>query len=290
MEQELKKQAESLKQSKQSVQPADEKAAHEGRNSPPQEFTLVPSKQPVRIASAGIFNDTLPLLQYIEREGVNLDEVDQYGGTLLTRACASNDKEDGSVITSLLFNKANVNKPDKGNRTPLIWASFSGNQYAVKQLLNHRAHVDCADKNGRTALIYASKNGYRTILELLVRHHANVDNKDKDGRTALMHASRKGKIKTVQKLVELGADITVVDTKKKETAFQLADRYKRKAVKGYLEQELLEAKKFAEDNEKAKHDKDSLLDKLDNDKENEGFVLVKRHGPTDLSIVICAKA
>eukprot|EP00928_Gymnodinium_smaydae_P010748 TRINITY_DN14044_c0_g2_i1.p1 TRINITY_DN14044_c0_g2~~TRINITY_DN14044_c0_g2_i1.p1 ORF type:complete len:650 (-),score=87.78 TRINITY_DN14044_c0_g2_i1:551-2500(-) len=68
--------------------------------------------------------------------------------------------------------------------TPLMLASFAGNNPCVELLLKHKASVDETNVYGRTALSIAAARGQRRIVSTLITAKANVDIRDTWGQTA----------------------------------------------------------------------------------------------------------
>jgi ankyrin repeat protein len=71
---------------------------------------------------------------------------------------------------------ANVNQQDVHKRTPLHYASYSGNSVVVEQLLGAGADVDATDVDDLTPLHYAVAGKVPELIEILYRHGANMDN------------------------------------------------------------------------------------------------------------------
>jgi len=83
------------------------------------------------------------------------------------------DKDDLSVVKSILEYGTNVNAKDTFGATALIHASNSGNKDIVECLLLNGANVNTIDLSGYTPLIVAAKNGYQDIVNLLLEHGAD---------------------------------------------------------------------------------------------------------------------
>ncbi|MCP4135544.1 MAG: hypothetical protein GY754_31535 [bacterium] len=83
--------------------------------------------------------------------------------------------------------------------TPLILASYNGNQLSVKQLIKSGAKLNIKDNNGWTALMHASnyyyeqnKERFINVVRQLLSAKASVKIKNKEGKTALDIAINKG--------------------------------------------------------------------------------------------------
>ena len=131
---------------------------------------------------------------------------------------------DKKIITDRVAEKTNY-------WTPLCFASFIGNRFAVENLINKKANVNYKDANGQTPLILASISGNIEILELLLRHeNININEKDINNLTALIHASAEGNIETVKYLVEKGCEME----SDQQNALDFAIFYGHKEVITYL--------------------------------------------------------
>ena len=71
------------------------------------------------------------------------------------------------MINLLLDRGADINHRDLGRLTPVIRASWNGQQAAVALLIERGADVSAEDDFGNTALTYALANEYLEIVALL---------------------------------------------------------------------------------------------------------------------------
>ncbi len=165
----------------------------------------------------------------------------------------SRSKEDNDFITALTFRhntsvsvsidkfwiKKEIDKKiitdrvaEKTNYwTPLCFASFIGNRYAVENLINKKANMNYKDANGQTPLILASISGNIEVIELLLKQkNININEKDNNNSTALIHASAEGNIETVKYLVENGCELE----SDQQNALDFATFYNHKEVIDYL--------------------------------------------------------
>jgi hypothetical protein len=93
--------------------------------------------------------------------------------------------------------------------TPLIAASFNGQNEEVKRLIATKANFDTKDKIGWTALMVASDMGQQEVVQTLINAGADVNARNAYGATALMRASREGSIEVVRILIGAKADVNV---------------------------------------------------------------------------------
>lgn len=177
----------------------------------------------------------------------DINAVDEYGETPLTRSILNNNPE---LCQILIDNGADVNKANRWQNTPLsLYAFFSGNKncapmiqnlLAVKDidvdkktnqgktafewaltpqnnffneaallLLFQRSHVDWSMKlNYRNLLQFAVFFGFTSLVKyILSQKKINIDDYDGGGVTALTSAVVQGHPDVVLALIEAGADV-----------------------------------------------------------------------------------
>ncbi|CAG0887427.1 unnamed protein product [Darwinula stevensoni] len=85
-----------------------------------------------------------------------------------------------NILLFLLYSKADLNAQDFQGMTPLMLATFHGNENCVKALLYYAEHtsvqfrIDAQDIHGDTALHIAVRWGFQGIVSLLLDAGANV--------------------------------------------------------------------------------------------------------------------
>jgi ankyrin repeat protein len=118
----------------------------------------------------------------------------------------------------------------KGNNTPLMYATYTGNKEILQFLLDNGANINiCCDDNSSSALTIAVNNKSFDIVELLINHGADVNHKyfmpltwDKiddsafygqrnKGTTILMVASANGYNDLIKLLLKNNANIDDYD-------------------------------------------------------------------------------
>ena len=104
-----------------------------------------------------------------------------------------------------------VEKKDKFDRTPLLWAAENGYKAVVKLLLEKGAELEAKDSfYSRTPLLYAAENGYEAVVKLLVEKGANLEARESMyRRTPLLWAVENGHEAVVKLLLEKGAKLEV---------------------------------------------------------------------------------
>jgi ankyrin repeat protein len=126
--------------------------------------------------------------------GARQELRNRYGGTALHHAA---DRGHAGVVRLLCaVPGAQVDARDGSGFTPLIYATFAGRGYAVRELLACGARQELQDEHGMTALHYASLEGRASVVELLLciapGAAAALALRNKDGATPLKLAIRAG--------------------------------------------------------------------------------------------------
>ena len=75
-----------------------------------------------------------------------------------------------TVTPLLLEADAQIDAQNDCGGTPLIWASASGKEAAVRELLKGNPNLDLEDEDGKTALDYARQIKHQSIVDLIVDH------------------------------------------------------------------------------------------------------------------------
>ena len=75
-----------------------------------------------------------------------------------------------TVIPLLLEADAEIDAQSNDGWTPLILASYYGEEAAVRELLKGKPNLHLKDKSGKTALDYAREKNRQSIVDLLVDH------------------------------------------------------------------------------------------------------------------------
>jgi uncharacterized protein len=107
----------------------------------------------------------------------------------------------------LLFLKAGMAADTRDERgwTPLMAASFQGNEAAAKMLIENGADPQARDRSGYVALHWAALKGALPVVELLAPR-VDCNAKSQSGLTPLLQAAAEGHAPAVRMLVAAGAD------------------------------------------------------------------------------------
>lgn len=125
-----------------------------------------------------------------------------------------------------------VNAPERGGKTFLMFAAEGGQIETSKLLLDNGALIDMQDNNGLTALMYGARKGHVQVLDFLIERGADKDIADTQGETALMYAADNDRFESLKTLVEAGADIDIV-ANNGYTAFLYTIRASAKRPEGF---------------------------------------------------------
>lgn len=90
--------------------------------------------------------------------------------------------------------------------TPLMHASFLGEDERVKKLLSEGANVNAVSPDGSTALIYAAASDNPGVVEILISHGAKVNARMKHDGNALTTAVLTDHVQNARILLKAGAN------------------------------------------------------------------------------------
>ncbi|PGH18096.1 hypothetical protein AJ79_00724 [Helicocarpus griseus UAMH5409] len=135
---------------------------------------------------------TGPISQLLAKERTVIDSKDRHGWTPLALAATYGRNGHEGVTKLLLDSRADINLPNKQNRTPLTWAAKKGHAGIVACLLRNNVDVRIRDCYGWSAIFWASMGGNGGIVRMLLEQDPNDDLGDKYGCTPLSWAARRG--------------------------------------------------------------------------------------------------
>ena len=120
------------------------------------------------------------------------------------RLCLFGDT--GLVINLVENGSANVNSANAFGETPLMRASYSGNDSLVRFLISRDASLDAQeDWHGRTALMIAVMENKRRVVEFLISAGANLNILDHEGNNAIFFAQKRSNQEIQEILEKAGA-------------------------------------------------------------------------------------
>ena len=118
------------------------------------------------------YQDNLPLATMLLKAHANVNAATRLEAlTPLFMACQNGD---AAMITLLLDNGADANKPNSLGTTPLMIAASSGSVPAVTTLIEHGAQVNAHENaHEQTALMFAAALNRADVIRYLVAHGAD---------------------------------------------------------------------------------------------------------------------
>lgn len=123
------------------------------------------------IAKDIIYGRTPNIQAYLD-EGNLLDDIDEYGFTLLIE-CAIADRLD--VADELLKAGALINQADFSGRTPLHWAIYQSNEKLARFFLDNGADANACSNDGLSILVYPLLRRQASLKHLLYQYGARLD-------------------------------------------------------------------------------------------------------------------
>lgn len=136
----------------------------------------------------------------------DIDEVDRWGRSALSWACARGDR---NKIERLMLRGADPDLADGEGRTPLHNLANSSNERSLSLLLENGGNVHAKNRRGGTPLhdFTFQNTCTRKILACFVDHGADLDASDGGGWTAMHWVVRSGNIAMIDAFIERGANI-----------------------------------------------------------------------------------
>ncbi len=113
---------------------------------------------------------------------------------------------DQALVRGLVHEGADVNVPQVGGMTALLWAVYRDDADMVQLLVRAGADVNTENDYGVPPLALACTNGSATVVDLLLDGGADANASLAGGETVLMLAARTGSLEVVQQLLAQGAD------------------------------------------------------------------------------------
>jgi hypothetical protein len=116
------------------------------------------------------------------------------------------------IIPALIEAGAFIEAHDERGFTPLVLASYNGQESTTALLLKMSALPDGRPEDGgSSALMGVGFKGYAAIARLLLDHEADPNRCNRAGQTPLMMAALFGQIEIITMLLAAGADRTLRD-------------------------------------------------------------------------------
>lgn len=121
----------------------------------------------------------------------------------------SAEKQDSRALSLYLSAGLPVDTRDDRGWTPLMIASFNGNEEMAALLIRSGADIHSRDNAGYGPMHWAAFNGYSSVVKLLVIKHADVNARSNHGWTPLLQAATKGHLAACVALIVAGADVNI---------------------------------------------------------------------------------
>lgn len=119
----------------------------------------------------------------------------------------------GTLIELISLTKINndtINSTNKRGDSPLVLATYYGNNEVALYLAEHAKDINVQSKNG-TPLIAAIYTDNKILAEGLLKHGADIEGKDSAGKTAIMYALIAKDIELINLLLFHKANTNVKD-------------------------------------------------------------------------------
>ena len=117
------------------------------------------------------------------------------------------EKQDAQEALKLMFEGADVDRPNEDGMSPLLMASMGTERDILDALLLYGADVNATMADGSTPLIGAAHSGRKAAVRVLVAAGADLDHAMNDGVTAVQAALVEGHSQVARYLVyDAGAD------------------------------------------------------------------------------------
>lgn len=137
------------------------------------------------VARKGTVDDLIAL---INSNKDTINSINDRGDSPLVLATYYGNNEVALHLAKLV---PNINIQSK-NGTPLIAAVYTQNLYLTEQLLNLGANIEGKDSAGKTVLIYAITAKDLNMVKLLLSFNAKKDIKDKNNYAVIDYAKQTG--------------------------------------------------------------------------------------------------
>ena len=147
-----------------------------------------------------------------------------------TRVVNAAQKQDKTLLTSLLQNGAYVGGTQPDGTTALHWAVNWGDLDSAELLMLFGADLNAKNDYGTTPLLLACEKGNAAMVEKLLAKGANPNVASPVGETPLMHCARTGNVAAVKSLLARKADVNGKDREEQQTALMWAAAQKHADV------------------------------------------------------------
>jgi len=171
-------------------------------------------------------------LTLLLKAGLSPDVRDEKHWTPLMVASFEGNEE---IAFLLIQHGASITAQDKGGYSPLHWASLGGYERVVKLLLEKGADVNARTQYGITPLLQAAARGHTTVVKALLMAGGRANEPSDEGWTALHKAVANGHAEVVKALLDHGGDL-LVPSRDGATPFVLAQKSQHPEIRATIRQ------------------------------------------------------
>jgi len=174
------------------------------------------------------------ILTNLQRGNVPTQNISNVRAVDVYQRAGQGDLDSNDLENWLRDTGGDINRPDNGGLTMLMWGAAYGQTPTIQLLLNRGASLHCTGLEDETALHLAASCGCHELILLLLKSGAYVDCEDENGCTPLMFAAMKNHPHCVNEMLLHGADVTRKNING-DTAFSMALRLSSRAAQTVLE-------------------------------------------------------
>ncbi|MCW5588358.1 MAG: ankyrin repeat domain-containing protein [Legionellales bacterium] len=121
--------------------------------------------------SDAIIEQNIALIERYLKQGVDVNEIDNYGYTPLIEAAIVNNVE---IAERLIANGAIVNQQDMAGNTALHWATDNSNLELTTLLLQHQANPNIFNLGAQSPLVKPVLREHKELKNLLYQHGGDL--------------------------------------------------------------------------------------------------------------------
>eukprot|EP00090_Calanus_glacialis_P034342 TRINITY_DN5759_c0_g1_i1.p1 TRINITY_DN5759_c0_g1~~TRINITY_DN5759_c0_g1_i1.p1 ORF type:complete len:216 (-),score=79.01 TRINITY_DN5759_c0_g1_i1:130-747(-) len=180
------------------------------------------------------------ILTNLQRGNVPTQNISSVRCVDVYQRAGQGDLDRNDLAGWLMETGDDIDRPDVGGMTMMMWAAAYGQTPTVQMLINHGASVHTAGKEMETPLHLAASCGCHELIMMLLRHGAQVDCEDENSSTPTMFATMNKHPHCVHELIASGADVTKRNING-DTAYSLAVKNGARNVQTVLENYMLAA-------------------------------------------------
>jgi len=180
------------------------------------------------------------ILTNLQRGNVPTQNISSVRSVDVYQRAGQGDLDRNDLALWLQETGDDIDRPDVGGMSMLMWAAAYGQTPTVQMLINHGASVHTVGREMESALHLAASCGCHELVVLLLRSGAQVDCEDENSCTPTMFASINSHPHCVHELVISGADLTKRNING-DTAYSLAVKHGARGVQTVLENHMLAA-------------------------------------------------